>query len=114
MLKIDLDKAVNDQSQRVELDKIICDIRVYWSESPAHVEYVTGVAGQYFMDIKCDLFEFNHIALVTGCELMQIYSRDDFGGFIVVSDSDNIYQDFSLMYVPIAELEEIRSLYEVI
>ena len=116
MKLIELDTTASEQTQRVELDGYETDLRVYWSELPEHIATIAGNNGQLFMDIKNDIIDIKNIALTLGNELMLPYSFSDFGGFIVVSDSNknpdidgNV--EWSLNYVPIDELTEIRGLY---
>jgi hypothetical protein len=114
MKKIDLIPTESEQTQRVELDGYETELRVYWSEIPVHIASTLGTDGQLFMDIKNDLLDIKHIALTLGNELMLPYGYKDFGGFIVVADSNPIIDgsvEWSLNYVPVAELDEIRKLY---
>ena len=137
MKQIDVLTNATEQTQTVELDGIETVIRIYWQETPAHAVSDFGFDGQLFMDITNDIFTINHLAVTTGNELMLPFGYINFGGFIVISDSNIIdisgsewklgYEycpiqlrtnvidmagsEWKLYYVEIDELEEIRDAY---
>ena len=112
MQVIDINTSYSEQLQRVDLDGFACEIRVYWSENP---NGINGEDGQFFMDIKNDIFDYKNIALTIGSEFFFYNGRSDFGGFICVDESQNFVNpthggDWSLLYIPINEVDAIREL----
>jgi len=114
MKLLDVDKTASEQTFRVDLDGFETEIRIYWSEIPAHMTTLLNSDGQLFMDVKNTLFDIKAIALTTGNELMLPYAFNEFGGFVVIADDNPTIDgkiEWSLNYVPINELSEIRKLY---
>ncbi|MAO24263.1 MAG: hypothetical protein Unbinned3818contig1000_56 [Prokaryotic dsDNA virus sp.] len=104
-----------EYTMRIELDLILCDIRVYWNEFSEAVKSSYDTDGFWAMDLSNDIFSIEGIKLVGGTDLMWPYSHA-FGGFIFYDMTGNnedaqfegIGERWQLSYIPIADIQSVR------
>ena len=104
-----------EYSFRIDLDRIACDIRIYWTEFPDLIKDDMPTDGFWSMDISNSIFTINGIKLLVNAELMWPYAYN-FGGFFLF-DMSGANEDpefigmgdrWQLNYYPINEVGELR------
>lgn len=116
MRTIPVTPAYPEQTQRVELDGVAYQMRIYWTQFDEQIKEAIGTTddGKWYMDLSSDDITLNGIALVGGANLLEPYAYNQLGGLIVVDSElkyanptyDGLGDRFQLIYVTRAEYEE--------
>ena len=83
---IPVESGYPDQTLRIELDGIAYSVRIYWNAPDDIINEVCG-GGRWYMELSCEDFTINNIALVGGCDLFEIYGYAQLGTLFVVDTS---------------------------
>lgn len=109
-----------EQTLRIELDGAAYQLRIYYVDNDEAMDATLGATGgRWFMDFVGDAFAMYGVALVGGCDLLEIYAHPELGSLWVV-DQDGKSQDpdftgfggrWQLRYYQVAEADDfLRSI----